>query len=200
MATSRRRFLKESAAAVTAAGIFPAPAAELLGQAQRPKQALPQDTLRSIGDVALPASELGKDGIAKVVAGFQTWLDGFEPVAELDHPYLSSSEIQYGPPDPRPRWQAQLEALELESQKKYGVGFAQIGIRERRQMLERGMRDDRLDRLGPVAEANHVAVALLAYFYATPEATDLCYDAAISRWGCQGLEAGVQKPSSRQRR
>jgi hypothetical protein len=121
-------------------------------------------------------------------------MDGFEPVAELNHPYLSSSEIQYGPPDPRPRWQSQLEGLELESQKKYAMAFAQLGIRERRQMIERAIRDDRLDRLPPTAEAQHVAVALAAHFYASADATDLCYNAAIQRWGCHGLEAGAVKP------
>jgi hypothetical protein len=180
--------------------MFTAPAAELFGQAERAKQPISQQVLRAVGEVVLPTSELGKDGIDKVVSGFQSWLDGFQPVAELDHPYLSSSEIQYGPPDPRPRWQAQLEAFELEAQKKYGGGFVELGIRERRQMIEHGMRDDRLDRLPAPAEAHHVATGLLAYFYATPEATDVCYDAAIGRFGCQGLEAGVQKPSARQRR
>jgi hypothetical protein len=200
MASTRRRFLKDSAAAVTAAGVFSAPAAELLRQTAPTKQLVSQQTLQAVGEVVLPSSELGKDGIGKVVAGFQTWLDGFEPVAELDHPYLSSSEIQYGPPDPRPRWQTQLEALELEAQKKYGSSFGALGPRERRQMIERAMRDDRLDRLPPTAEAHHVATGLLAYFYATPEATDLCYEAAIGRFGCQGLEAGAQKPSARSRR
>ena len=200
MGSTRRSFLKESAAAVTAAGIFTGPTAELLAQATPAKQPLSQQTLQAIGEVVLPSSELGKDGVGKVLAGFQTWLDGFEPVAELDHPYLSSSEIQYGPPDPRPRWQAQLQALELEAQKKYGSSFGALGPHERRQMIERAMRDDRLDRLPPAADAHHVATGMLAYFYATPEATDLCYEAAIGRFGCQGLEAGAQKPAPRSRR
>jgi hypothetical protein len=198
MGTTRRRFLKESAAAVTAAGMFGGAAVEPPEQTAR-KSALPPQILLAVADVVLPASELGKDGVAGVVSGFQAWLDGFEPVAELDHPYLSSSEIQYGPPDPRPRWQSQLDGLEIEAQKKYGGGFTTLGIRERRQMIERAMRDDRLDRLPVIAEAHHVATALLSYFYATPEATDLCYEATIGRFGCQGLEAGVQKPVSRRR-
>src|SRR5437867_2683704 len=111
MKSTRRRFLKQSAAALTAAGALPVPV-ELFAQAQRAKPAIPQESLLALAEVVLPVSELGKEGTAKVLSGFQAWLDGFEPAAELDHPYLSSSEIQYGPPDPRPRWQAQLEALD----------------------------------------------------------------------------------------
>src|ERR1043166_7516145 len=169
MKTTRRGFLKQSAAAVA----LPVPM-ELLGQAQRTKPSMPQQTLEAVAEIVLPVSELGKDGLAKALAGFQSWSDGFEPVAELDHPYLSSSEIQYGPPDPRPRWQAQLEALDIEAGKKYGTGLAQLATRERRQMIERAIRDDRLDRLPATAEAHHVAVALASYFYSTSDATDLC--------------------------
>jgi len=199
MKKSRRHFLKQSVAAITAAGASPAAGLELVGQPQRPKQALSGAVMQAIAEVVLPVTELGDDGIRKVVSGFQSWLDGFEPVAELDHPYLSSSEIQYGPPDPRPRWQAQLEGFDLEAEKKYGSAFAQLRTQDRRLMIERAIRDERSDRLPSVAEAHHVAVALLAYFYSTPAATDMCYDAMIERWGCHGLETGTQKPASRGR-
>ena len=191
MNNSRRRFLKQSVGAVAGAGV----SIELAGQ--RGKQPLNTATLQAVAEIVLPAGELSKEGIAKAISGFQSWMDGFEPVAELNHPYLSSSEIQYGPPDPRPRWQSQLEGLELESQKKYAMAFAQLGIRERRQMIERAIRDDRLDRLPPTAEAHHAAVALAAHFYASADATDLCYNAAIQRWGCHGLEAGAVKPAEK---
>lgn len=195
MKNSRREFLKDSAAAITAVG---APKA-WIAQAPRPKPPLTTAVLQAIAEVVLPATALGSDGISKVLTGFRSWLDGFEPVAEMDHPYLTSSEIRYGPPDPGPRWQSQLEALDLEAQKKYGNGFAQLGLRERRQMIELAMREDRLDRLPATADAHHIAVALVSYFYSTPDATDLCYEASIRRWGCGGLEAGVQKPAPRGR-
>jgi hypothetical protein len=197
MQSTRRRFLKQSVAAATA--VLPA-SAEVFAQGRTASSAQSHNVLRAVAEIVLPVSELHQDGIDRVLAGFQSWQDGFEPVAEMDHPYLTSSEIQYGPADPRPRWQAQLEALELEAQKKYGFAFAKLEARDKRQMIERAMRDDRLDRLPNVAEAHHIAVALAAYFYGTSEATDLCYDAEIGRWGCHGLEAGVPEPQRRQRR
>jgi hypothetical protein len=39
-----------------------------------------------------------------------------------------------------------------------------------------------------------VAVALLAHFYGTPAATDLCYNAQIGRQTCRPLSAQARKP------
>ena len=48
------------------------------------------------------------------------------PVAELDHYYLWTDEIGYGPADPAPLWTSQLEALELEAEKRHGASFAEL--------------------------------------------------------------------------
>lgn len=190
--TSRRRFLKQSVAALSAVGL---PAySKARGQVEGGKRPLAPEVLRSMAEVVLPSSELKAEGIARVVSEFESWLDGFEPVAELDHPY-GSPEILYGPPDPWPRWQSQLEALELEAQKKHGTSFQKLAGSEKRRLVERQLRAERLERLPDPAEAHHVAVGLLAYFYSTPEANDLCYEATIGRWNCRGLDSGPAKPA-----
>jgi hypothetical protein len=191
MKHSRRRFLKQSVSAITAVGV-PVVAER---QARRARTPLSKDVLQAVAEVVLPAAELKTDGVARVVSDFQKWLDEFEPVAEQDHPYLTSSDIVYGPSDPRGRWQAQLEALDLEAQKELGKPFPGLPITERRRAIERAIRSERLDRLPTVAEASHVAIGLAAFFYATPEANDLCYEAAIGRARCRGLESGPQKPT-----
>ena len=189
---SRRRFLKESAAALTAMGI------PVAGQAQtrRPKVPLAGEVLQAVAEVVLPSAELKSDGVNRIAGDFQKWLDDFDPVAEQEHPYLSSSDITYGPPDPRGRWQAQLEALDIEARKDTGKAFRTLSIAERRRAIERAIRGERLDRLPAPAEASHVAIAVTAFFYSTSEANDLCYDAAIGRWKCRGLESGPQKPAA----
>jgi hypothetical protein len=52
----------------------------------------------------------------------------------------------------------------------------------------------RLDRMPSVAEASHVAVALIAHFYDSSEANDLCYEAKIGKATCRPLEASARKP------
>jgi len=191
MKHSRRGFLKHSVAAVTAVGV-PIVAEP---QARRSRTPVSKDVLQAVAEVVLPAAELKADGVARVVGDFQKWLDEFEPVAEQDHPYLTSSDIVYGPGDPRGRWQAQLEALDIEAQKELGKPFPGLSIAERRRAIERALRSERLDRLPTTAEASHIAIGLAAFFYSTPEANDLCYESAIGRTRCRGLESGPQKPT-----
>src|SRR5262245_30192644 len=98
---SRRSFLKKSVSAGALAAIGVAPEAASAAQARRAKTPLSRDTLQAIAEVVLPTATLKQDGVTRIVADFEKWLDAFEPVAEQEHAYLSSSDIVYGPPDPR---------------------------------------------------------------------------------------------------
>jgi hypothetical protein len=46
----------------------------------------------------------------------------------------------------------------------------------------------------PVGRAPHVALALLAYWYGTADATDRCYEAHIGRQNCRPLAGSARKP------
>ncbi len=52
----------------------------------------------------------------------------------------------------------------------------------------------KVDRLGSVGRAPHIAVALLAHFYASPEATDLCYQVKIGKETCRPLASSSRQP------
>ncbi len=139
----RRTFLKRAARAVPGAAFAGslgacAPEGEA-PPAASPAGTLPQAPLRAIAEVALPNGALGEDGMAAAVRGFMDWVEGFEPAAELDHPYLSG-ELRYGLPHPGPRWAAQLEAMDLESQHRSGLAFAELGAQQRRGVVERALR------------------------------------------------------------
>src|ERR1044071_4071529 len=97
---SRRSFIKNSLTAVTTLAIPVAAEA----QTRRVKTPLSKDVLQAVAEVILPQSELKATCMTRIVGDFEKWFDGFEPVAEQDHPYLSSSDIVYGPPDPRGLW------------------------------------------------------------------------------------------------
>jgi hypothetical protein len=45
------------------------------------------------------------------------------------------------------------------------------------------------------ADAHHVALGLLAWFYASPAAEDLCYRAAIGRGSCRSLADVERAPA-----
>jgi len=147
-----------------------------------------------VGDLVLPG-ELGVAGRDAAVAAFQRWADGYDPVPELNHGY-GTSEIRYGPPDPVPGWQAQLDALDVEAQRRHGAAFTALS-REQRLVLLLGHVDAvEGDSLPSPLRARHVAVALLAHWAGTPEATDRCYGVRISPQTCRGLASSGDEPES----
>ncbi len=158
---------------------------------------LDDELTRALGRALLP-SELGAAGIERVVREFQQWLDQYEADAELNHGY-GTGEIDYTPADPTPRWQTQLEALDAEAQRRSGISFVALDADTQRDITRQQIADDRIDRLPRPYRARHVAVALLAYFYSTPEATDLCYQAAIGKNNCRPLRRSPDKPISLER-
>ncbi len=195
--SDRRTFLKQSAAVVPAIVLGPEVVAAIGGRTPS-KVAPPAPTaldavlLGAVGAAVLPAADLGTDGVSRTVLGFQRWLDGYEPVAELNHGYFSA-EIRYAPADPGPRWQAQLEALEAEARKRHDAGFADLGLAGQRTLLARHIGREGANGMPGPARADHVAVGLLAWFYSTAEANDRCYRASIRKQECRGLE-GVGRP------
>ena len=131
----------------------------------------------------------------EAVTGFGDWVDGFEPAAELDHPYLTG-ELRYGLPHPGPRWAAQLEAMELEAVRRSGVAFAELDADRQRVVVEAALERTGSDGLpGDPAQADHVALGLLAWFYGTSRANDLCYRASVGRHTCRGIGSLPDEPA-----
>lgn len=195
----RRRFLGASGAAVAAA-VAPVPLREAAAATPQPEDAngarrLDLPLLRALAEAVLP-TEIGDDGLRDALRDFVRWLDGFEPVAELPHPYLSSDEVRYGPPDPAPRWASQLEALDLRAQKSRGAGFADLPVETRRELVAADLDRTATDAALPApAYAPHLAAGLLARFYSRPAAADLAYGARINAAGCRDLASGADRPA-----
>lgn len=193
----RRTFLKRAAAVPGAAfvgslgGCAPEDGA---APSRTPAATLPQAPLRAVADVVLPSGTLGEDGMATTVRGFMDWVEGFEPAAELDHPYLTG-QLRYGLPHPGPRWAAQLTAMDLESQARSGLGFAELGADERRGVVERALRGGGSGLPGSPAQADQVAHGLLAWFYRSSQANDLCYRADVGRHLCRSTATAVEEPT-----
>jgi len=150
--------------------------------------------LEAVAEAVLP-EEIGPGGVRDALRNFARWLDGFRPVAVLPHPYLSSDRVRYGPSDPAPMWNSQLEALDLLARHRHQQGFRDLPVAARREILA-----TELDRHVPEASlpapatAVHVAVGLLAWFANRPATTDLAYRARIGRQACRTLESGIERP------
>lgn len=194
-ASSRRRFLKSSGAVVAAVAAPAGVAAAAKQETQALSLSLELPVLQAFAEAVLP-EEIGPDGVRDTLRDFVTWMNGFEPVAELPHPYLSSVEVQYGPAHPAPRWASQLQALDLLATKEHGVGLAGLPLKTRRDLIAADLeRHGAEERFPTPAEAGHVAAGLLARFYSRPKATDLAYGVRINAQACRDLASGADMPA-----
>ena len=187
----RRRFLKASAGVVSGLALT-----SCGKETPQPGQAAPgldRTTLDALARIALPHGALGDAGVSRAVDEFLAWLAGFEPVAERDHGY-GTSDVAYGPPHPAPLWASQLEALNIEADKRYAMSYPALDPVRQRQILEHQLPQHLPDDLPYAGAASHVAIGLIAWFYATPDANDLVLQARVGRQMCRGLDTAPRKP------
>lgn len=153
---------------------------------------LPPQMLLAVGAAVLP-SELGTSGVERAVRAFSNWIVGYHADAELVHAY-GSAELATSPASPAATWRQQLSALDAAAQAAHGRSFASLGIAERQVLIRQALAGARPARLSSPVRAPHVAAALLAHFYDSPEATDLCYQAEIRKNQCRPLVTSAREP------
>lgn len=149
-------------------------------------------TLDALAATLLPA-QLGRAGIAREAAAFRDWAAKYRENAELVHGY-GTSRLRATGPTPFTRWSAQLDQLDADAQQLRQRRFRDLSAADREQIVRAALEGERLDRMPAVVDANHVALALLAHFYDSPGAADLCYEAQIGRQTCRPLAAQASKP------
>lgn len=187
MPLTRRGFLASVAAAVPLAVIVRRAHAAAVEHVQADPA-----TLDALAMTVLP-SRLGRAGITREAAGFRDWAAKYRENAELVHGY-GTSRLRSTAPTPFTRWSAQLDQLDADAQRLRQRRFRDLSPPDREQIVRDALKSERLDRMPAVVDANHVAVALLAHFYDSSGAADLCYEAQIGRQTCRPLAAQASKP------
>jgi len=184
MTTDRRTFLSQAAASVAAFTVA--------GDISRAPQQRPAAASRALDAPLLAA--LGESGRARAVRAFREWIAAYVPVSEEMHGY-GYAEITYTAADPAPGWNAQLQGMDLLARKQFGAGFAALKPDKRDTLVGAqlaGVRNGRLPA-NPIA-APHVAIALLAHWANSSEATDFAYGVRIGKDNCKSLADSPRKP------
>lgn len=205
MTSGRRDFLKRAALSAAAASLL-TPSGATGESATRSDQATPgrsrdergvgtlDATLATaVGDAVLPES-LSVAGRAAASTAFLAWVADYRPVTEEMHGY-GDAEIRYTPSDPAPGWNAQLAGLDLLARQRHQRGFVELSVARRRDLLGSQLARVPGTRLpGNPLTAGHVAIALLAHWAASAAATDLAYEARISKGSCRLLAETTRRP------
>lgn len=155
-------------------------------------QALDPSLLRAMAVAILPA-ELGPSGTERAAAEFERWLAGYREGAEILHGY-GSGEIGHTGPSPALRWSAQLTELDAAARKAHGAPFATRARVEREELVRAAVGGVSAGGMPQIDRAPHIALGLLAHFYSSAAAQDLCYEARIAKGTCRPLADSPKRP------
>jgi hypothetical protein len=179
----RRRTLIQSALGLAAMLPFPRVRTWALGTAFPGTQ---EDTLRKLAATVLPSS-LGRVGTDNVAAEFADWVSGYRVGAEMS-PGYGSPRVRYKGASPAPVFQRQLQALAA------GALASDDLVRRRRLLAEELLRAGITD-LTNAPRGEHVVADLMSFWFASPAAHDLAYQASIGKDRCRTLESSAQVPA-----
>jgi len=148
-------------------------------------------TLLALAGAVLPES-LGAERVREIANRFQTWLHAYRAGAELDHGY-GHTRLQTTGDSPAAGHGRQLAALEAAARAE-GAAFARLPAVRQRALVAKALAAAKITDLPERPDGRHVAADLLAFFFRSSEASDLCYGAAIGRDTCRGLPGSDEAP------
>ena len=193
---SRRRALKTLGAAAAAGATL----AAALGTDSETTAAEPQapagitvEAILPLADVVLPG-EIGPAGRRDAASAFVRWIRNYKEGADTDHGY-GNTRIRATGPSPARNYPTQLASLDEFARGKGAKAFAAAPLDVRRAIVEAALGAAKVERLPNRPNGAHVASDLMAHYFNSPAAEDLCYRAAIGRDTCRGLPGSEQRPS-----
>ena len=137
-----------------------------------------RSVLEGLANIVLPVS-LGSGGSKKVADEFADYVRDYRAGADTEHGY-GFTRVVPKPPSPAQRYAEQLRELPSPLTKdSVRQALTQSGVKE----------------LPRVPEGKSVIADLMAFYFRSSEANDLCYRAAIRRDECRGLKGSDQTPA-----
>jgi hypothetical protein len=145
--------------------------------------------LAALAETVLPSEADGKAALASFLA----WIEGYQEGADTDHGY-GNTRIRATGASPGHAYPAQLDALDAAARASGAAGFAAASAARRRAIVEAAIAGAKIDRLPARPNGGHVATDLMAHYFGSSAANDLCYRAAIGRDACRGLVGSDVRP------
>jgi hypothetical protein len=185
----KRRTLLQLAA--SAAAILPFERIRLFAQ---PRELTPEAiaSLHDIAPTVLPSS-LGSAKTRAIVDKFVVWARDYREGVPLAHGYGHPRLIRSGP-SPVPKYLTQIADLETAARDK-GGSWATLDLEARRALLDAAFTKAGVRNLPPRPSGQHVVCDLMAFYFRSSEANDLCYDASIQRQICRPIAITTKRPA-----
>ncbi|HEX6164341.1 MAG TPA: hypothetical protein VFZ31_13305 [Vicinamibacterales bacterium] len=181
----RRQALKTLA---TAAAAVPLARVELRADE------LPADQVAVLRDVAttvLP-SVIGEKGRQDAVDNFLRWMRDYKEGVALSHGYGEPRLVKSGP-SPVPGYSKQIIALQQAAQSR-GGRFGALPAAVRRELLDAAFTAADVRNLPGRPDGKHVVADLMAHYFRSSAANDLCYNARIGRNTYRAIRVTTTRP------
>ena len=148
--------------------------------------------LRDVAPTVLP-SHLGARGIEDAVNGFVQWLRDYREGVPLSHGYGLPRLVRSGP-SPVIRYGSQLTSLQ-EAARARGGRFGALGLEQRRALIDEDLKQSSVTSLPGRPDGKHVVSDLMAHYFRSSAATDLCYNARIGRNTSRPIQVTTTRPA-----
>ncbi|HWI19019.1 MAG TPA: hypothetical protein VNT81_14800 [Vicinamibacterales bacterium] len=147
--------------------------------------------LRDVAATVLP-SALGSKGQHQAVDDFLRWIRDYKEGVALSHGYGEPRLVKSGP-SPAPGYSKQITALQQAAQAR-GARFGALPLETRRQLLDDAFTAAEVRNLPGRPDGKHVVADLMAHYFRSSAANDLCYNARIGRNTYRGIRVTTVRP------
>jgi hypothetical protein len=148
--------------------------------------------LRDIAGTVLP-SAIGRKGQDEAVDAFLTWIRQYKEGVALSHGYGEPRLVKSGP-TPAPAYAKQIAALQQAAQSR-GGRFGALPLEVRRELLDAAFKAAEVRSLPGRPDGKHVVADLMAHYFRSSAANDLCYNARIGRNTYRAIRVTTVRPA-----
>lgn len=148
--------------------------------------------LRDVAGTVLPAS-IGRTGQDDAVDVFLIWIREYKEGVALSHGYGEPSLVKSGP-TPAPGYASHLAALQAAATSK-GGRFGALPLEARRELLDAAFKAADVRTLPGRPDGRHVVADLMAHYFRSSGANDLCYNARIGRNTYRAIRVTTGRPA-----
>jgi len=173
---------------VTAAAALPLMRVELRADELPPDQVF---VLRDVAATVLP-SAIGSKGQNEAVDNFLRWMRDYQEGVALSHGYGEPRLVKSGP-SPVPAYSKHIIALQQAAQSR-GGRFGALPIEARRELLDAAFTAADVRNLPGRPDGRHVVADLMAHYFRSSAANDLCYNARIGRNTYRAIRVTTVRP------
>lgn len=147
--------------------------------------------LRDVATSVLP-SALGAKGQDAAVDAFLRWIRDYKEGVPLSHGYGEPRLVRSGP-SPAPGYGTQITALQQAASER-GGRFGALPLDARRAILDAAFTAAGVQSLPARPDGKHVVADLMAHYFRSSAANDLCYNARIGRNTFRAIRVTTVRP------